>query len=73
MREAEVVDARGRSCPEPVLMTKRRLESLGKGQVLVLVDNGAARDNVTRLANHLGWQVRVETAEGEFRLHLNKD
>jgi len=68
----EVVDARGRSCPEPVLMAKRRLEAMKAGRLVVLVDSGAARENVTRLAKRLGWDVQV-TDEGEqFRLEISK-
>ncbi|MEW5762273.1 MAG: sulfurtransferase TusA family protein [Bacillota bacterium] len=58
-----VVDVRGLMCPEPVLITRRELERLQKGRVRVIADAAAARDNITRLAQHAGWRVTV-TAEG---------
>jgi TusA-related sulfurtransferase len=53
-------------------MAKRRLEAMKAGRLVVLVDSGAARENVTRLAKRLGWDVQV-TDEGEqFRLEISK-
>lgn len=70
----KTVDARGLLCPEPVLLTKKAIESLNSGTVIVLVDNNAARENVTRLAENFGWRVSVEVeeAKGEYRLVLSK-
>lgn len=69
---SEQVDARGLSCPQPVLMTKRALQRLGKGTLEVLVDTGTSRDNVTRIAEKEGWRVTV-TEEGDgFHLSITK-
>lgn len=67
------VDARGLSCPQPVLLTSDAIKSAGKGEIEVLVDSGTALDNVSRLAANSGWSVDVEEKpEGEFKLTLNK-
>lgn len=68
----EVKDARGLLCPEPVLITKREIERLGKGSFQVLVDTVAARDNITRLAKSQKWELSVETRGDEFLLTLKK-
>ncbi len=65
------VDARGRSCPEPVLMTKKALAS-GENTYEVLVDNRTAVENVTRFAKHQGYTVSVTESEEEFTLSLTK-
>lgn len=66
------VDARGFSCPQPALMARRALAE-GRFPIQVLVDSGAARENVTRLAERAGCQVEVETnAAGEFVLTIRK-
>ncbi|HQA48944.1 MAG TPA: sulfurtransferase TusA family protein [Bacillota bacterium] len=57
------VDARGRSCPEPVLLTKKALDRSPEG-VQVLVDNTTARENVKRFAGNLGYNVEI-TKEGQ--------
>lgn len=65
------VDARGCSCPEPVLMTKKVLD-LSPEEIDVLVDNNTAKENVTRFAKSRGYQVRVEELDGDFVLKLSK-
>ena len=67
------VDARGLSCPQPILVTKKALDGLAAGAVEVLVETATSRDNVTRMAEKLGWKVEVEELEtGEFKLTLTK-
>ncbi len=59
------VDARGLSCPEPVLLTKRTLERTEGDSVKVLVDEMAAFENISALARNMGWQVAGDsTSEG---------
>ena len=64
-----VVDARGRSCPEPVLMTKKALAQQS-GRLQVLVDNQVAVDNITRFAQNKGLAVRVENKGSDFQLAI---
>ena len=42
------VDARGLSCPQPVLMTLDQIKSGNDNEITVLVDNEASRENVTK-------------------------
>lgn len=65
------IDARGLSCPEPVVMTRKAMAS-GETEYEVLVDNLASKENVTRYAQHEGYQVNVEVQDGEYTLHLTK-
>lgn len=58
------VDARGLSCPQPVVLTKKAVEGTNEKVIEVLVDNGAARENVGRFARSAGCQVAV-IPEGE--------
>ena len=64
-----LVDARGRSCPEPVLMTKKALAQQS-GRLQVLVDNQVAVDNITRFAQNKGLAVRVENKGSDFQLTI---
>jgi len=66
------VDARGLSCPEPVLLAKNALESMAAGTVVVLVETVTSRENVTRLARGMGCAVEVEEAGDEFRMTIRK-
>ena len=66
MAEPVIVDARGLSCPQPVLATKKALEGLSEGRVEVLVDTVTSRENVARFAGSRGWNVEKEEREDGF-------
>ncbi len=66
-----LIDARGRACPEPVLMTKKALASNPEG-IEVLVDNITARENIKRFAGGLGYNVKVEEKDEDYLLKLTK-
>lgn len=68
---ANIVDARGRSCPEPVIMTKNAIEQ-GNTNIEVLVDAKVAVENVKRLATSQGYLVNVVENEDEFTINLRK-
>ena len=59
------VDARGLSCPQPVLMTLEEIKKLDKGEIIILVDTDTSKENVSRLAKSQGWQVKDIQGEGE--------
>ena len=55
------IDARGLACPAPVLLVKEVLEKERPGQVLVWVDNEAARENVSRFLTSRGFFIASKT------------
>lgn len=65
------IDARGLSCPQPVLLTKKGVERNPEG-IQVLVDNTIARDNITRFAGNSGYKVDTKTQGSDFLLTLTK-
>lgn len=69
----QTVDARGLSCPQPVLLAVQTMRAVGVGEIEVLVDNEASRENVGRAAQSQGWTVTAADLDnGEFRLDLAK-
>jgi tRNA 2-thiouridine synthesizing protein A len=68
----EKIDARGLSCPQPVVLAKKAIDKIGKGTIEILVDTVTSKENVSRLARSAGYQVSVEEKEGEFLLKLVK-
>ena len=66
-----MVDARGLSCPTPVIMTQKAMKTK-EDYYEVMVDNGAARDNVTRFAESQGYKVDIEEKAGEYLLKISK-
>lgn len=65
------IDARGLSCPEPVIMIRKAMAS-NENAYEIIVDNVASRENVTRYANHQGYNVTVAEKDGEFTLSITK-
>lgn len=54
----KILDARGWACPKPVIETRKALQT--DIPLIVIVDNKAAKENVSRLAVKLGFQIQVE-------------
>jgi TusA-related sulfurtransferase len=69
---AERIDVRGLSCPQPVLLTRNKMNEAKSGTIEVLADSAAARDNISRLAKDQGWSISVEERENEFLLILTR-
>ena len=68
------IDARGLSCPQPVLMTLKEMESMGKGEIVVLVDSDTAKENVARAGTSKGWKVKqIQTEGNEYHLTFIKE
>lgn len=65
------VDARGRSCPEPVILLRKALKDKPEA-CEVLVDNAAAKENCTRFARHGGYEVSVRESAGVYTLRLTR-
>ena len=65
------IDARGLSCPEPVILISQAMKS-GENAYEIIVDNRVSRENVTRFAEHQGYAVSVSEADGEFTLSIKK-
>ena len=67
------VDARGFSCPQPVLMTLDEIKKLGRGEIAVMVDTDTSKENVTRAAASRGWEVKQLEEQGEgYRITIKK-
>jgi TusA-related sulfurtransferase len=68
---ATVVDARGLSCPQPVILARKAMQA-GQMPIQVLVDTVTARENVTRMAQKAGCRVAAERLGDEFVLTISR-
>ena len=66
-----MVDARGLSCPMPVIMTQKAMKSK-EDDYEVLVDAPAPLENVTRFAKSQGCNVEEEDRGGEYLLKISR-
>ena len=67
----KLIDARGLSCPEPVIMIKKAMETK-EAHYDMIVDNPTSRENVTRYAEHQGYKVSHKEENGEYTLSIDK-
>jgi tRNA 2-thiouridine synthesizing protein A len=65
------VDARGLSCPQPVILARQAV-GVGEFPIEVLVETVTSRENVRRAAEKLGCTVQVEEVGDESKLTITK-
>lgn len=66
----KTVDARGRACPEPVILTRKALAETN--ELLVIVDSDTAQLNVRRMAEKSGCRVEIEQKADGTYLHVTR-
>jgi len=66
------IDARGLQCPQPVIMAKKALEEIESGEIVAIVDNATAKENVSRLAANMNCPYEVEEKEGCYYIRIKK-
>lgn len=70
MSRKEFIDVRGLPCPQPVIRSRRAMESADEVEVWV-----SQRDqvgNVSRMAERSGWRVTVQEEKDYYRLLLRR-
>lgn len=67
-----VIDCRGLACPQPVITTKKALDQLKEGEMIVIVDNASSCNNVERFGQSQGCSVEIKEEGGDFYLHIQK-
>ena len=67
-----MIDARGLSCPMPVVMTQKAIQKDATAALEVLVDAQVAVENITRYARSQGYQTAVTPQGADFKLTLSK-
>lgn len=65
------IDARGLSCPEPVLVTKKALEEHKEG-IEITVDSQVSKENVSRFAEQSGYKTAVEESSEGYVVKICK-
>ncbi len=70
----KLVDARGLTCPQPVIKAREALKDMKEGTLKILVDNEIAVQNVMKLGNYAGLAPASEKkADGEFEILFRLD
>ncbi len=64
------LDLRDHQCPYPVVQTRKEMLDNPDAPLTVLVGDDTARDNVSRLAESMGYVLDIEETDGGFSLGL---
>ena len=67
-----MIDARGLSCPMPVVMVRNEVRKNHPDEFEVLLDNACSVENVTRFGNNNGYAVEASGQQGEDVLLILK-
>ena len=71
---SRIVDARGLSCPQPVIMTINEIKKAGTGEIIIMVDTDTSKENVSRASKAQGWKVADIQPEDEgYRITVRKE
>lgn len=70
--EMKTVDARRLACPQPVILTKKALDEGDFDELITIVDNATALENVKKLAQSKGCEFMVKEKQGEYYIHIKK-
>lgn len=67
----KTVDARGLSCPEPIMLTEEALKA-GSFPVKILVSEPHQKSNIENFAGGLGYKVTATAVGSEFEVVITK-
>jgi len=67
-----VIDARGLSCPKPVIMAEEALAKIDEGAIEILVDNEASVGNIKRFAAKNGFYSETSKENSHWRMKIVK-
>jgi selenium metabolism protein YedF len=70
IKMTRTVDARGLNCPQPVILTKRAMDENSGEEILTMVDNSAALENVCKLAASLNYNYAIEAQGSESHIRI---
>ncbi len=69
----KTIDARGKLCPIPLIMTKKALTEIKENETLeVLMDNETSVKNVTRYLEEMGMKSSTEKKGSIYHVITNK-
>ncbi len=74
MKVDQVLDAKGLSCPLPILKTKKAVEALAKDQVLkVETTDPGSKNDMASWAKRTGNEIlKLEEGSGTFTFYIKK-
>ncbi|HZK37732.1 MAG TPA: sulfurtransferase TusA family protein [Clostridia bacterium] len=71
---SNIVNAKGLSCPQPVILTINEMKNVNKGEIIIMVDTDTSKENVSRAAKSQGWEVAdIQSEDDGYRITIRKE
>jgi selenium metabolism protein YedF len=67
---SRTIDARGLTCPQPVILTKRVMDENTAEEIVTWVDNSTSLENVCKLASSQGYNYTVKPQGSDLHIHM---
>ena len=68
------INAKGLSCPQPVILTLKKINQTKSSEITILVDTNTSKENVIRAGGSKGWKAKeLEEIEDGYKIILRKD
>ncbi len=68
----KTIDCRGLVCPQPVVNTKKNLDTMHEGSLITIVDNKIAKENVSTLVRNAGYPFSVTQKGNDYYITITK-
>jgi selenium metabolism protein YedF len=69
----KIVDAKGQTCPIPIIMTKKALKEIDEGVVVTSVDNQISKENLEKMAKEMGLSFETKKEGDTFSVRITKE
>lgn len=70
----KIIDTRGLSCPQPVILTLDEIQAQETGELVIIVDTDTSKENVSRAAESKGWKIiGIKSEAGDYHITIKKD
>ena len=67
------IDALGLLCPRPVILAKKLIKEENPKEFAVLVDNEIATENLSKMADQLGYDTDVDKEDNVYKVKFKKN
>jgi selenium metabolism protein YedF len=67
-----IVDTRGKSCPEPVILTKEALEKAVNEEIIIYSDNEVSKENILRYLKSIDLDTKIQVKDNYFIISTNR-
>lgn len=68
----QIIDARGLTCPKPIILAEEALNKMEEGTLLLIVDNEGSKENLKRYAERFGYYYETERDGEDWKVKIVK-